>query len=352
MMRNAIAPRIRIETMCNHWRRIDVKTSSRVTLLVTGFVALLAGHAAAQKPDKFPTKPVRLIVPYAPGGATDITARQLQTKISELWGQSVIVDNRAGASGNIALELAARSAPDGYTLFVGNVSTNAINETTFRSLKVKPSRDLTGVTNLIQLPHLWVVNPSIPASTLKALVDYVKKTGAKLNYASAGVGSYPHLDTVRFLKTAGIGMTHVPYKGGAGQMIPAIMGNEVQFMFINMASSLPHIRTGRIKPLAITTEKRRPELPNVPTTAEAGFPGMGTNAWNGLFAPAKIPGPLLNRIHDDVVKVMESPEMRASLEKVFMSVVVNKSPAEYQKFVLEEIKNWGKIVIDNDIKVE
>jgi tripartite-type tricarboxylate transporter receptor subunit TctC len=324
----------------------------RVTLLATAFVALLGGHAAAQQPEKFPSKPVRIIVPYAPGGATDITARQLQTKISELWGQPVIVDNRAGASGNIALELAARSAPDGYTLFVGNVSTNAINETTFRSLKIKPSRDLTGVTNLIQLPHLWVVNPSVPASTLKELVAYVKKSGAKLNYGSAGVGAYPHLDAVKFLKMAGIEMTHIPYKGGAGQMIPAIMGNEVQFMFINMASSLPHIRSGRIKPLAITTEKRRPELPNVPTTAESGFPGVGTNAWNGLFAPARIPAPLLHRIHADVVKVMESPEMKASLEKVFMSVVVNKSPAEYQQFVLEEIKSWGKIVIENNITVE
>jgi len=324
----------------------------RVTLLGAGFLTLLTAPSLAQQPDKFPTKPVRIIVPYAPGGATDITARQLQTKISELWGQPVIIDNRAGASGNIALEMASRSAPDGYTLFVGNVSTNAINETTFRSLKIKPSRDLTGVTNLIQLPHLWVVNPAVPASTLKELVAHVKNTKAKLNYGSAGVGAYPHLDAVKFLKIAGIDMTHVPYKGGAGQMIPAIMGNEVQFMFINMASSLPHIRTGRIKPLAITTDKRRPELPNVPTTAESGFPGVGTNAWNGLFAPAKIPKPLLNRIHADVVKVMESPEMKASLEKVFMSVVVNKSPSEYQQFVLEEIKSWGKIVIDNDIKVE
>jgi tripartite-type tricarboxylate transporter receptor subunit TctC len=264
----------------------------------------------------------------------------------------VIVDNRAGASGNIALELAGRSAPDGYTLFVGNVSTNAINETTFRSLQVKPSRDLTGVTNLIQLPHLWVVNPSIPASTLKEFVAYVRKSGAKLNYGSAGVGAYPHLDAVKFLKIAGIDMTHVPYKGGAGQMIPAIMGNEVQFMFINMASSLPHIRTGRIKPLAITTLARHKELPNVPTTAESGFPGVGTNAWNGLFAPAGIPKPVLGRIHADVVKVMESPEMKASLEKVFMTVVVNKSPDEFQQFVLKEIKDWGKIVIENNIKVE
>ena len=323
-----------------------------IACLLTCLLALLADGAAAEPPGRFPVKPVRLIVPYAPGGATDITARQLQGKLNELWGQPVIVDNRPGASGNIALELAARSPADGYTLFVGNVSTNAINETTFRSLKIRPSRDLTGVTNLIQLPHLWVVNPGVPAATLKELVAYVKKSGAKLNYGSAGVGAYPHLDAVKFLKIAGIEMTHVPYKGGAGQMIPAIMGNEVQFMFINMASSLPHIRTGRIKPLAITTAERRPELPDVPTTTESGFPGVGTNAWNGLFAPAGVPKPLLGRIHADVVKIMESPEMRASLAKVFMSVVVNRSPDEFQRFVLQEIKDWGRIVVENNIKLE
>ena len=317
--------------------------------------ALAAGAAvaqAAEQTQKFPQRPVRLIVPYAPGGATDITARLLQTGISELWGQPVIVDNRAGASGNIALELAARSAPDGYTLQVGNVSTNAINETTFSSLKIKPSRDLTGVTNLIQLPHLWTVSTTVPVSSLKELVDYAKKSGGRMNYASAGVGSYPHLDAVKFLKHVGVEMTHVPYKGGAGQMIPAIMGNEVQFMFINMASSLPNIRAGRIKPLATTWPTRRPELPNVPTVAESGYPGFGTNAWNGLFAPAGIPKPLLNRIHGDVVKVMESPAMKESLAKAFMTVVVNPSPGEFQQFVLEEIKTWGKVVIDNNIKAE
>lgn len=321
-------------------------------LLATALAMLLAGAALAQQTGAFPTKPVRLIVPYAPGGATDITARQLQSKISELWGQPVIVDNRPGASGNIALELAARSTPDGYTLFVGNVSTNAINETTFKSLKIKPSRDLTGVTNLIQLPHLWVVNPSVPVSSLKELVEYAKKSSSRMNFGSAGIGSYPHLDATRFLKATGIEMTHVPYKGGAGQMIPAIMGNEVQFMFINLASSLSNIRTGRIKPLAITTPERHPELPNVPTTAESGFPGMGTNAWNGLFAPGAIPRPLLNRIHADVLKVMESQAMKDSLSKVFMKVVINKSPAEYQQFVMDEIKSWGKVVVDNNIRVE
>jgi tripartite-type tricarboxylate transporter receptor subunit TctC len=314
--------------------------------------ALAVGAVAAHAAEKFPQRPVRLVVPYAPGGATDITARILQTGISELWGQPVIVDNRPGASGTIAVELAARSPADGYTLQVGNVSTNAINETTFASLKVKPSRDLIGVTNLIQLPHLWVVSTAVPANTLKEFADYGRKLGGKLNYGSAGVGSYPHLDAVKLLQHMGVQATHVPYKGGAGQMIPAIMGNEIQFMFINLASSLQHIKAGRIKALATTWPKRRPELPNVQTTAEAGYPGYGTNAWNGLFAPAGIPKPLLNRIHADVAKVMASPATQDALAKVFMTSVVNRSPAEFQKFVHEEIKTWGKIVIDNNIKVE
>ncbi len=317
-------------------------------LLALGLMSM-----GAYATEKFPAKPVRLMVPYAPGGATDITARQLAEGLTRAWGQQVIVDNRAGASGNIALELTARAAPDGYTLFVGNVSTNAINETTFaKVLKIKPSRDLTGVTNLIELPHLWVASTAVSANNLQEFVQYAKVPGTRINYGSAGIGSYPHLDVVVFLKTAGIQGTHIPYKGGAGQMIPAIMGNEVQFMFINLASSLSNIKAGRIKALAITTTARHPELPNVPTTAEMGFPGMGTNAWNALFAPANVPKALLDRIHADVLKVMESPEMKESLGKRYMAVVVNKSPAEFNEFVRSEVKKWGKIVIDNNITVD
>lgn len=332
---------------------MTTRLTSIAELFLASVFATLSVSAPAQAADRFPDRPVRMIVPYAPGGATDITARQLAVKLSEVWGEQVIVDNRAGASGNIALELAARSTPDGYTLMVGNVSTNAINETTFaKTLPIKPSRDLTGVTNLIELPHLWVVNPAVPVSSLKELVQYAKKSDARMNYGSAGVGSYPHLDAARFLKFAGVQMTHVPYKGGAGQMIPAIIGNEIQFMFINMASSIPHIRAGRIKPLATTWPTRRPELPDVPTVAEAGFPGYGTNAWNGLFAPAGIPAPRLNSIHATVLKVMEAPQMKDALAKQFMSVVVNKSPAEFQQFVLDEVKKWGNVAADNNITVE
>jgi tripartite-type tricarboxylate transporter receptor subunit TctC len=331
---------------------IGTKKASLLAAVALAAVALALPAASARAAEKFPQRPVRLIVPYAPGGATDITARLLQAGISELWGQPVIVDNRAGASGTIAIEMTAKAPADGYTLQVGNVSTNAINETTFSSLGVKPSRDLTGVTNLIQLPHLWVVSTAVPVNSLREFSDYGRKAAGKLNYGSAGVGSYPHLDAVKLLRHMGIQATHVPYKGGAGQMIPAIMGNEIQFMFINLASSLPQIKAGRIKPLATTWPTRRPELPNVQTTAEAGYPGYGTNAWNGLFAPAGIPKPLLARIHADVVKVMESPATQEALAKVFMTSVVNRSPAEFQQFVAQEIKTWGKIVTDNNIKID
>ena len=326
--------------------------------IIGAVAAVLAGSAAAasaaQKNAEFPQRPVRLIVPYSPGGATDTTARQLAVKLNEAWGgHGVVVDNRAGASGNIALETVARSAPDGYTLFVGNVSTNAINETTFaKTLTIKPSRDLQGVTNLIELPHVFLASTAVPASSLKELIDYVKRTGTRLNYGSAGVGSYPHLDVVKFLRAAGIEMTHVPYKGGAGQMVPAMLGNEVQFFVINFGSSIPHIRAGRMKPLAQTWPTRRPELPDVPTMTELGFPGIGTNGWNGLFAPAKIPKPLLDRIHATVLKVMEAPEMKETLGKIYMAVIVNKSPAEFQTFVEDETRKWSKVVIENNIKVE
>lgn len=320
---------------------------------VTVPLAIAALGAAAQKPDTYPQRPVRLLVPYAPGGATDIIARQLATRLHDAWGVGVVVDNRSGASGNIALEVAARANPDGYTLLVGNVSTNAINETTFaKTLSIKPSRDLTGVTNLIEVPHVYGVQPAMPASNLKELIDHVRRSNAKFNYGSAGVGTYPHLDAARFLRAAGIEMTHVPYKTGGAGMITGILGGEVHMIMINLASSMPHIRTGRIKALATTWPTRRPELPDVPTMIESGFPGIGTNAWNGLFAPAKIPKNILNQIHATVVKTMEAPEMKEALSKQLMSVVVNRSPAEFQSFIEEEVKKWAKVAVDNDIKVE
>jgi tripartite-type tricarboxylate transporter receptor subunit TctC len=309
----------------------------------------LAAHAAQSE---FPARPVRILVPFTPGGATDTIARGLQARISELWGQPVIVDNRPGASGAIAFALAAKAPPDGHTLLVSSVSITILETTLAKTLTVKPSRDLAGVTMLIEVPHLFIVNPAIPAATLKELVDHVRKTGVRLNYAVSAVGTYTHLDAIRFLKAAGIEMTVVPYKGGAGQFLAAVMGNEAQFTMANMASSLGHIRAGRLRALATTWPTRRPELPDTPTMAEAGFPGIGTNAWNGLFTSASVPKPLIARIHADVVKVMDSPAMKEQLAKQNMSVVLSKTPAAFTEFFREEAKKWCQVVVENDIKVE
>jgi tripartite-type tricarboxylate transporter receptor subunit TctC len=322
----------------------------KFTAVLTAAWALACGCATAAD---YPSRPVRMIVPYAPGGATDIIARQLSTKLNEMWGQPVIVENRPGASGNIALELAARATPDGHTLLVGNVSTNAINETTFaKVLPIKPSRDLPGVTCLVEIPHLWLVHPSVTANSLKEMVDYVKKSGGKMAYASAGLGSYPHLDVANFLKANSLQMTHVPYKGGAGQIIPALISGETQFTMLNMASTLQHVKANRIKALATTWPTRRPEVPDVPTVAEAGYAGMGTNAWQGLFAPAGLSKAVLERLHASVVKVMDDGPMKDGLAKQLMYPKLNKSPAEFNQFVDAEIKHWAKVVKENHITVE
>src|SRR5690606_37253918 len=219
---------------------VSMRTGNAAIVLAAALGVGAAAPATAAQGDAWPARPVRIIVPYAPGGATDITARHVANRLHELTGQPIVVDNRAGASGIIAIDLAAKSTADGYTLFVGNVSTNAINETTFASrFKVKPSQALTGVTNLIELPHMFVANGTVPASNMRDFVAWAKKQPAgKVTYGSSGVGSYPHLDGVRLAQAGGFQATHVPYKGGAAQMLPGIASGEVHYMLINLASGL------------------------------------------------------------------------------------------------------------------
>ena len=235
---------------------------------------------------------------------------------------------------------------------VGNVSTNAIAESAFaKTLSIKPSRDLAAVTNLIEIPHMFLINPTLLVSSLKQLADYAK-TAPRMAYGSAGIASYPHLDVARLLKVMGVEMTHIPYKGGAGQIIPAIISNEVQLTMLNLASTLPHIRAGRMKPLATTWPTRRAEFPEIPTMAEAGYPGIGTNAWNGMFAPAKLPPTLLAQIFAATVKVVESQEMKEVFGKQLISVVTSKSPAEYAKFVNDDVAKWATVIRENNITLD
>ena len=315
------------------------------------FCMLAVAPAMAQ--DTYPSKPVKILVPYGPGGATDIIARIVAQRLTESLGQTFLVENRPGANGNIALEAAAKAPPDGYTLLVGNVSTNAINENIFaHQLQIKPSRDLAGIAKLVEIPHIVVASASFPPNTIAELVAAAKKEPGKINFASVGLGSYPHLDMERLMKAAGIELTHVPYKGGAGQAIPAMIAGEVQLAFFNMASLLPHIRSGRLKALAAIPAQRLPGLPNVPTLAEQGFPGIGTNAWQGMFAPAATPKPVIDRLHGAVVAVLTRPEQKEGLAKQMMSVEVSQSPQEFTDLVRRETAAWGEFLREARIRID
>jgi tripartite-type tricarboxylate transporter receptor subunit TctC len=315
------------------------------------FCVFIAAPAFAQEP--YPSKPVKMLVPYGPGGATDIIARIVAARLTESLGQSFVVENRPGANGNLALEATAKAAPDGYTLLVGNVSTNTINESVYAGqLTIRPSRDLVGITKLVDIPHIVVVSAAVPAKNIAELIALAKKEPGKLNFASVGLGSYPHLDMERFLKATGTDMTHVPYKGGAGQAIPAMVAGEVQVAFFNMASLLPHIRSGRLKALAAVPAQRLPELPDVPTLAEQGYPGIGTNAWQGLFAPAATPKPVVDKLYSAVAAVLNKSDQKEGLAKQMMAVEVSKSPQEFTDQVRRETQSWGDFVREAKIKVE
>jgi len=318
--------------------------------LLTLLFCLLATGAGAQD---YPGKPVRILVPYGPGGATDIIARIVAAKLTESLGQSFVVENRPGANGNIALEAAAKAAPDGYTLLVGNVSTNAINETIYaHQLTIRPSRDLIAVTKLVEIPHIVVASAALPANNIAELIALAKKEPGKINFASVGLGSYPHLDMERFMKAAGVEFTHVPYKGGAGQAIPAMVAGEVQLAFFNMASLLPHIKSGRLKALAAIPTQRLAELPSVPTLAEQGYPGIGTNAWQGLFAPAATPKPVVDKLYGAVVAALGRTEQKEGLARQMMSVELSRSPAEFTELVRRETQDWGDFLRSARIKID
>ena len=322
-----------------------------IRLFAVLFCALAAFPAAAE--DAYPSRTVKVLVPYAPGGATDIIARIVAAKLTESLGQSFVVENRPGANGNLALEATAKAPADGYTLLVGNVSTNAINENIDGGqLTIRPSRDLVAITKLVEIPHIVVANASLPANNIAELIALAKKEPGKLNFASVGMGSYPHLDMEKFMKASGTEMTHVPYKGGAGQAIPAMVGGEVQLAFFNMASLLPHIKSGRLKALAAIPTQRLPELPNVPTLAEQGYPGIGTNAWQGLFAPAATPKRVVDRLYAAVSAVLTKPDQRESLAKQMMTVEVSKSPAEFGELVRKETQDWGEFLRGARIKLD
>ncbi len=320
--------------------------------MLRGSLLLLAVLVARQLPAQdYPAKPVRVLVPYAPGGATDIVARILAPKLSERLKQQFVVDNRAGAAGNIAVELVATAQPDGYTLLVGNISTNSINPLLFAAkMKIDAMRDLTGVTLLASIPNVIVAGPKLPATTLQEAIAYIKERPGQFNF-QAPLGSYSHLDMLALTAAAGLKMTHLPSRG-AGETLPALMRGEVMITNANVASMIGSIRSGQVKALAVTSAQRLAELPEVPTLTEAGFPGIGSLNWNGIFVPAKTPKPVIDKLFAAITAAMNEPDMRDYLTKRLIPVTLAASPADFDNFVRAESKRWAKIIKDNHVKLD
>ncbi|MEO6269268.1 MAG: tripartite tricarboxylate transporter substrate binding protein [Lautropia sp.] len=315
-------------------RRIAVKMVLAASMLP------LASMAIAQ--EKWPDRPVRIVVPFSAGGTTDVVARALAKDLGDLWGQSVIVENRAGAGGNIGADVVAKSPPDGYTLLMTSGSIFTVNPHMYSKLPFDPVKDFVAVTNVASGPQLLVVHPSVPAKNVKELIALAKKDSSQLNFGSAGVGSQVHMAGESFVDAAGIKATHIPYKG-ENPAYTDLAGGSIQFMVGNIAAAAPFVTNGRVRALGVTSKTRSSLLPDVPTLAESGLPGFENVGWFGLMLPAGTPRPIVDKIHRDTVKALGNTEMKARLFVAGMTPVGNK-PEAFAADIVEESKRWAKVV--------
>ena len=312
------------------------------TLLAGALLAALPVTAFAQAKTTYPTKPVRLIVAFPPGGSTDIIARLVGQKLSERLGQQVIIDNRGGAGGTIGTDIAAKSPADGYTLTMGTTSTHVIAPAIFPNVKYDPVKDFDSITLVASTPYLLVVHPGVKAKTLKDFVALAKSQPGKLNYASAGSGTTTQIAMEMLKLAAGIDLVHVPYNGN-GPAGTATMGGQVQALFGSMPAVLPHANSGKLHPIAVGTAGRSSALPNVPTVAESGYPGFEVSLWLGFFAPKGTPAPVLKKLYSELVAIAKSPEMKEPFERNGAAPMTT-TPAELSKLMIGELDKYKKVI--------
>ena len=315
-------------------------------LTVAALCGLAAFSAAAQS---YPDKPITLIVPWAAGGSTDILARALAEKLSKSLGQPVVVDNRAGASGNIGSNMVAKAKPDGYTLLVGSMSTHAMNPALMPAMPFKGVEDFTPIAQMANVINTLVVHPSVPAKNVKELIAYAKANPGKLNYASAGPGSTNHLSAVLFERAAGIQMFHVPYKGGAPAVLDTV-ANQTQVLFSAGTQTLPHVKAGKLRLLAVTEAKRSELLPDAPAVAET-LPGFELGVWYGLFGPAGMPKDLVQRLNAETNKALADPAVRERMDSIGVEIIKG-TPEQFATVLRNDAQRYGKIIRDLDIKNE
>jgi tripartite-type tricarboxylate transporter receptor subunit TctC len=317
--------------------------------LFAGAYACAGSVAVAQNAPAFPTHPVRFIVPFTPGSATDALARTLSQKLSEIWGEQVVVDNRAGAGSVVGTGIASKAAPDGYTLLMVSAS-HAVNATLYSKLPFDPAKDFAGVTLVASIPNVLVVGTHVQAKNVQELIALAKAQPGKLNFGSAGIGSASHLNGELFNSTVGLKMVHVPFKGFSEQLTEIFAGR-VDLTWAPQILAMTHIKSGRLRPLGVSTAKRSTALPDVPTVAEAGVPGFVFDPWFAVLAPAATPKALINKLNADIVRVLQTPDVREKL-LVQGAEPVSSTPARLDAYVREEIVKLGKIVRESGARAD
>ncbi len=300
---------------------------------------LIAGNATAQT---FPAKPIRVVIPFVAGGSSDIVGRAMASKFQEFLGQPGVVENKPGANGSIAAEFVAKADPDGYTILVGSIGVFSINAALFKDLRYNPVRDFAPITLAVTTPNVLITRPDLPPNSMKELVDYAKKNPGKLSYCSSGTGSSDHLTGELWKQGSGLFAVHVPYRGGAACQTD-IMGSQVDVSFQNLGAVTNYIRGNRMKALAVTAKTRHPQLPNVPTTVEAGFPELVVTSWQAAAAPAKTPREIVAKLNDAAVRALRSPDIRERMTQIGFDVVAG-TPEEFGKFMRDEVERWTKVV--------
>jgi len=325
----------------------------RRRLAVAFFAVIIAAGAtplAIGAGEAYPSRPIRLVVPFPPGGPLDVVARAIGQKLTDAWGQPVIIDNRPGAGGNIGADLVAKSAPDGYTILEGALSTHAVNVSLYSKMPYDPIRDFAPITLVAVTPNVLVLNPSVPANSVQELIAYAKAHPGKLSFGSGSNGSAGHLAGEAFKTEAGVDMVHIPYKGGAPAM-QALLAGDTQLMFDNLSNSTPQLKAGKIKALAVTTAKRSALAPELPTLAEAGLPGFDIYTWWGFMAPAGTPKEIIAKWNAEVTRILVTPEMKAFFAQQGAEPAPT-SPEEFSALIRREITKYAKIVKDSGAKVD
>ncbi|MDB5957650.1 tripartite tricarboxylate transporter substrate binding protein [Ramlibacter sp.] len=314
----------------------------RRSLLAVAAALPLAGLPALVQAEGYPNKPIRVIVPFAPGGASDFVARILAPRLQAELGQTILIDNRAGAAGNIGMEAAASAAPDGYTAFLGNVGTLAINPAIFGANQKVSAADLMPVTLVANAPDVMVANPNVPSKTVAEFVEHARKTPG-MSFASPGSGSLNRLEMELFRQEAKLDMTHVPYKGGAGPALVDIVGGHVPVGFVPVPAAMPLIKGGRLKPVAVASARRLSSLPDVPTLVESGFPQVVGGSWQAVMFPLHTPEPVIEKWHAALLKVLAREDVKADLLKGGVETATSASPKELAAFIQQEARRWGAV---------